>query len=348
MSINNDVNYEAKFHRVYLIENIDSSARLLVVDDHPENLIVLKAVFKKQGYQIETAEDGPSALKALDKFSYDLILLDIMMPGMDGFEVCRRIKAESSTKNTPVIFITAKTDFESVVQGYEIGAVDYVTKPFNPAILRARVKNQLKMYRVERDLQETVERLETEVAIRVLIEQELREREQELADFARVDGLTRIANRLKFDEYLLFQWDIQKRAQEPLTLIMSDIDFFKQFNDVYGHQAGDECLVLVAQALAKALHRPEDIACRYGGEEFSLILPHTPIEGAVHIADIVQKNLAEMKIHHCKSKVNEFVTLSMGVATIIPTNDSSIEALIKEADGNLYAAKHNGRNRVVS
>ena len=251
-------------------------------------------------------------------------------------------------KNTPVIFITAKTDFESVVKGYELGAVDYVTKPFNPAILRARVKNQLKMYKVERDLQETVERLETEVAIRVLVEKELREREKELADFARVDGLTRIANRLKFDEYLQFQWDIQKRAQQPLTLIMSDIDFFKQFNDVYGHQAGDECLVLVAQALATALHRPEDIACRYGGEEFSLILPHTPMDGAVHIADIVQTNLAKMKIPHCESKVNEFVTLSMGVSTMVPTKDLSLESLIKEADEKLYSAKHNGRNRVES
>lgn len=323
-------------------------AHLLVVDDHPENLIVLKAVFKKQGYIIETADDGPSALKALEKSSFDLILLDIMMPGMDGFEVCSRIKDDPTVKNTPVIFITAKTDFESVVKGYELGAVDYVTKPFNPAILRARVKNQLKMYKVERDLQETVERLETEVAIRVLVEKELREREKELADFARVDGLTRIANRLKFDEYLQFQWDIQKRAQQPLTLIMSDIDFFKQFNDVYGHQAGDECLVLVAQALATALHRPEDIACRYGGEEFSLILPHTPMDGAVHIADIVQTNLAKMKIPHCESKVNEFVTLSMGVATMVPTKDLSLESLIKEADEKLYSAKHNGRNRVES
>ncbi len=323
-------------------------AHLLVVDDHPENLIVLKAVFKKQGYIIETAEDGPSALKALEKSSFDLILLDIMMPGMDGFEVCSRIKDDPTVKNTPVIFITAKTDFESVVKGYELGAVDYVTKPFNPAILRARVKNQLKMYKVERDLQETVERLETEVAIRVLVEKELREREKELADFARVDGLTRIANRLKFDEYLQFQWDIQKRAQQPLTLIMSDIDFFKQFNDVYGHQAGDECLVLVAQALATALHRPEDIACRYGGEEFSLILPHTPMDGAVHIADIVQTNLAKMKIPHCESKVNEFVTLSMGVSTMVPTKDLSLESLIKEADEKLYSAKHNGRNRVES
>ena len=321
---------------------------LLVVDDHLENLIVLKAVFKKQGYSIDTAENGIEALEAIEKKSYDLILLDIMMPEMDGFEVCKRIKEDEMSKSTPVIFITAKTDFESVVKGYELGAVDYVTKPFNPAILRARVKNQLKMRTFEKNLEETVERLETEVAMRVLVEKELRERETELAKFARVDGLTQIANRFKFDEYLKFQWGIKKRDKEPLTVIMSDIDFFKQYNDIYGHQEGDDCLTQVAKALSDATNRPEDIACRYGGEEFSLILPNTPVEGALHIADLVQENLRKCKIPHSGSAVNEFVTLSLGVATIVPTNESSIEALIKEADGNLYAAKHNGRNRVES
>ncbi len=322
--------------------------KLLLVDDHPENLTVLKAVLKNQEYDLITALSGMAALDLVSQHVFDLILLDIMMPEMDGFEVCRILKEDPDYTGIPVIFITAKTDFESVVQGYELGAVDYVTKPFNPAILRARIKNQLRLRRAELELQKTVVRLEKEVAVRVQVERRLRQREKELERFALLDGLTQIANRRKFDEYLRFQWANKKRAKEPISMIMGDIDFFKQFNDRYGHPAGDKCLQDVAQALSRSLKRPEDVACRYGGEEFGLILPSTPLEGALIIAERIQALVAELAIPHESSKVCPHVTLSLGVACLLPEGEDEMETLIRKADKMLYQAKGNGRNRVES
>ncbi len=322
--------------------------KLLLVDDHQENLTVLKAVLKNQGYDLVTALNGKEALHQVTLFDFDLILLDIMMPELDGYEVCQILKADPDTVGVPIIFITAKTDFESVVKGYELGAVDYVTKPFNPAILRVRIKNHLRLRQAELDLKRSVASLEQEMAHRVEVERMLRLREKELERFALLDGLTQIANRRRFDEYLQFQWANKKRSKKPISLVLCDIDFFKQFNDHYGHQAGDQALQNVARALQRTLKRPEDIACRYGGEEFVLVLPDTPTEGAVTIAHRLQEFIQDLQIPHEFSRANPLLTLSMGVSTLTPANDCSMEELIQRADQCLYAAKRQGRNRVVA
>ena len=324
------------------------ATRLLLVDDHPENLVILQAVLKNQGYEMETALSGIQALELMASNSFDLILLDVMMPEVDGFEVCRRLKDDPETQGIPIIFITAKTDFESVVQGYELGAVDYVTKPFNPAILRVRVKNQLRLRKAEQDLKQTVERLEQEVAYRLDAERALREREKELERFAMLDGLTQIGNRRRFDDYLTFQWANKKRAKQPISMILLDIDFFKQFNDNYGHQAGDAALQGVARSLQRSLKRPEDVACRYGGEEFAIILPNTPMEGAIHLAHRLTGVMEELNIPHEFSSVKPYLTVSMGVSSMIPDDENSSELLIQVSDVRLYEAKDTGRNRYIA
>jgi len=301
------------------MQNCEKESQLvLIVDDIQKNLQILGGILKGQGYRIAFANNGEQALDYTDIHQPDLILLDIMMPEMDGYEVCKRMKENPRTKGIPILFITALKGDEDEYQGFELGCVDYITKPFNPKIVEIRVKSHLQLKR-KTDLLESL---------------------------TSIDGLTDIPNRRKFDEVFKNEWCRAKRSSTYLSLIMIDIDFFKHFNDHYGHPAGDTCLRLIAQTLSDAVKRPADLVARYGGEEFVVILPETNIADAVEIANSMRVTIEHLGISHAKSQIADNVTLSMGVASFIPQTNTSPVLLISAADKRLYEAKEAGRNRV--
>jgi diguanylate cyclase (GGDEF)-like protein len=300
------------------MDKLDEKQTILIVDDSPENITVLGALLRTD-YNIRVATNGEKALKIMESDNLpDLILLDVMMPGIDGYEVCRKLKTDFRTQNIPVIFITAKTSEEDEVKGFAMGAVDYVMKPFSPVVIKARVRTHMELKRY-RDF---------------------------LVDTSYCDGLTAIANRRRFDEYYATLWNLAIREASPLSLIMIDIDHFKQFNDHYGHQEGDISLIQIAQVLSGSLKRKTDLVARYGGEEFVCVLPDTRIDGAVHIAETFQTGILSLQIPHAFSTTSSCVTISQGIACLVPTLDSSPKALIMAADEALYKAKESGRNRI--
>lgn len=293
-------------------------AIVLVVDDAPANLTILTEALRGE-YDVRIATSGPQALRLVFESPPDVILLDILMPHMDGYEVCRRLKADFTTQNIPVIFLTAKNEVADETYGLSLGAVDYITKPITVPIVQARVRTHV----------------------------ELKRRGDLLESLSMRDGLTGISNRRRFDEYLDRAWRHALRCAVPLSLIMVDIDNFKAYNDAYGHMAGDECLRAVAGALATALRRPGDLAARFGGEEFAVVLQHTDLPGALHLAEAMRAAVINLGLAHKDSRTAPVVTVSLGAATRIPKAGSSPGMLLRDADRMLYAAKEAGRNRVL-
>lgn len=291
---------------------------ILVVDDQPTNIHILAEALAGL-YEIKIATSGAVALELMalpDK--PDLILLDIVMPGIDGYEVCRQIKNSEPTKDIPVIFVTAKSEAEDEERGLNLGAVDYISKPYKLPIILARVRNHLS----------------------------LKHKSDLLESFALLDGLTGIPNRRRFDETFDAEWRRAVRSGRPLSLIMMDIDFFKQYNDHYGHGAGDNCLINVAKCILYCVNRPGDLVARYGGEEFIALLPLTDAEGAKIIAEHMVNEIAALMLPHAHSAVAPHITISAGCASIIATQENSPESLLQNVDRLLYMAKHAGRNRV--
>ena len=292
--------------------------KILVVDDEHMNRKILSDLLKGD-HQVILAKDGEQTLgRVAADPELDLILLDVMMPGMDGYEVLRRLKQIEAAKDIPVMFITALNSTGDEERGLLLGAVDYIAKPFHPAIVKARVENHLRFVR-QRKLLETL---------------------------AGKDGLTEIDNRRRFDDVLEKEWRRTQRNNLPLSLAMVDVDYFKPFNDNYGHARGDQVLKSVARALTWALHRPADLAARYGGEEFVLLFPDTDAEGAKALAEHVRNSVATLAIPHEFSQTAPHVTVSIGGATA-PLDSTDPSALIEAADQMLYEAKQRGRNRVV-
>lgn len=294
-----------------------STQRLLIVDDDPNNIRLLAAVFDND-YDILFAINGKQALRLAVQERPDLILLDVMMPEMDGYQVCRLLKADLLTKDIPVIFITAHCNAEEEILGLEVGAADYITKPFCSAIVKLRVRNQI----------------------------ELKSAREKLVRLAITDGLTSIANRRHFDEQLAHEWHRASRMNQSLAIAMIDVDWFKNYNDYYGHQAGDDCLRKVAEVLSYNAKRASDFVARYGGEEFALILPTTHSQAALTVANNACKSLSDLELPHALSEFGK-VTLSVGVAVGVPTLHETAEKLVDHADKALYTAKHQGRNQAV-
>jgi diguanylate cyclase (GGDEF)-like protein len=318
---------------------------ILVIDDTPPNLHLLITMLTRKGYEAKGVNDGLVALSDVQRQKPDLVLLDINMPSMNGFEVCEQLKSNDLTCDIPVIFISARDEVLDKVQAFAVGGVDYITKPFQIAEVLARVDNQLALRRLQRQLQQQNERLIQEVNSRIIAETLLQEANEKLGQLVNLDGLTQIANRRCFDEYLEQEWQRLSREQMPLSLIMCDIDFFKNYNDTYGHIVGDDCLRRVALLIKQSVRRPADLAARYGGEEFVVVLPNTDIEGAMQIAEGIRRGLLDLEIPHEDSAVSEFVTLSMGVTSLVPKTDSNPSVLLTAADYALYRAKELGRNQ---
>jgi len=323
---------------------------ILIADDDKTMRLFLREAMEEQGYQVIEVSDGKQCLDAYTNVKPDLIMLDAVMPVMDGFTCCQQLiqiarnnlalaltsfDTESAFDNTiisklwdrtPILMITALDDQDSVNRAFEAGASDYVTKPIHWAVFRQRVRRLLQQAQLYKQLEAA---------------------NQALLQLATLDSLTGVANRRRFDHYLNSQWLSLAQGPSPLSLILCDIDFFKRYNDQYGHPSGDLCLQKVATVLNRIAQKNQDLVARYGGEEFAVIMPHTHASGAVHVAAAMQAEVRELQIVHSKSVVSEYVTLSMGIATTIPNFESSPINLIMTADKALYQAKAEGRNQII-
>jgi two-component system cell cycle response regulator len=418
---------------------------ILIVDDAPANLDVLGAMLRQQGYRTYVATSGERALELAQRVQPDLVLLDIMMQGMDGLEACRQLKAHPDTARIPVIFMSARTDTDDIVAGFDIGAADYIPKPLRLAEVCARVRAQLQFKRRSENGEQQAQRLSTLVnsldeglliveasgriqyanpacerylgyapselagltlghllaptvaddylaymgslanhppgeQFRGAREELIRRRdgvpramdfsltpmhageplfvallhdithhkqsETALQRAALLDPLTKIANRRHFDSFLEKEWQRAIRSAEPLSLIVLDVDHFKLYNDTLGHAAGDSCLRKVAEALQSHALRPTDLAARYGGEEFVLLFAETEAENALLLAELIRAHIEGLMMPNPRSPTSEWITVSIGVATIVPSKLDVIEQLFIAADRVMYEAKEAGRNQV--
>lgn len=324
---------------------------ILVVEDARTNLRFLVDILEENGYRVRAANNGIQAIEASLIAQPDLILLDIIMPDINGYQVCQYLKADSKMREIPVIFLSALDEGLDKAKAFEVGGSDYITKPFQTEEILARIENQLRLRSLKLQLLEQNAKLQQEVLERKIVEQQLRDSQVallkanlQLERLATLDGLTQVANRHKFDQYLTHEWFRLRREQQPLSLILCDVDYFKQYNDTYGHQAGDDCLKAVAKAISRAIKRPADLVARYGGEEFAVILPNTHIRGAAQVAEEIRLGIQQLKRPHTQSQVSKFLTASLGVASQVPSQKSSLECLIAAADEALYTAKQRGRN----
>ena len=295
--------------------------RLLVVDDQPINIQAIYQAFAAD-HQVLMATSGAQALALCVSQQPDLVLLDVVMPGMDGHEVCRQLKSDPATCDIPVIFVTALNDEAAEAQGLDLGAVDFISKPINPKIVRARVRTHLTL-KAQADL---------------------------LRQWVYIDGLTGVYNRRHFDERLAAEWARAMRTHAALSVVLLDVDLFKRYNDRYGHQAGDDCLRQVATALKTGIRRPCDLAARYGGEEFVCLLPDTDLHGALILVRQLLVAVQALQIAHADSAVAPVVTVSLGVGSKVGEcqggeSQGGAAALLRLADAQLYRAKSLGRNQ---
>lgn len=302
------------------MDHLPSHQTVLIVDDEPINIKALQAVLSEE-HNLVFATDGEMALTmAQTDPQPDLILMDIVMPGLDGFQVCKRLKANAKTQHIPVVFLTGKWETSEEAKGLELGAVDYIRKPFSPPIIRARIRNHL----------------------------ELKKTRDMLENLSALDGLTNIPNRRRFDQVYAQEWSRAMRNNTTLSLVFIDIDHFKNYNDLYGHLVGDDCLRAVARSLQALLGRTADFLARFGGEEFVVLLPDTDMLGCYHLAEKIRAGVEALHIEHRASPVADHVTISLGAVTCTDTTHCDRAILLEHADRLLYKAKNEGRNRVCT
>ena len=292
--------------------------RVLIIDDEKPNLMILSEILRDE-VEVILAKDGIQGVDKAVRYQPDLILLDVMMPGMDGFKVIEQLRRDARTSAIPVIFISALADAGHEEQGLMLGACDYVHKPFHSAIILARVRLHLQLTKQ-----------------RALLEQ-----------LAHIDPLTEIANRRRYEEVLLTEWNAASRSHTRLSLVMVDIDNFKHYNDHHGHAAGDKVLQTVARVLSGQLKRPRDFVARYGGEEFVVLLPDNGCEGSLDIMEACRSAVEALRIENRAVKEAPQVTISVGGVCCQPSPEQSPDTFLKIADDMLYQAKRQGKNRVV-
>ena len=309
-------------------------SKILIVDDSDTIRSFLAAAVRAMKFEPVLADCGEKALELYAAAQPDLVLLDVNMPGIDGYETARRMRAVSPEEWVPIIFLSASEDDQDLQRAIECGGDDYLVKPVSPAVLNAKMRALQRLDQMRRKL--------------IDVSNELTAANQRLETLSHQDGLTGIANRRAFDFLIERQFLEAKRRREPFSLVMCDVDHFKAYNDRYGHLAGDECLRQVAKSLARSCKRPTDVAARYGGEEFALLLPETPADGAMHVAEQAQRDIATLAIAHDSSPTSKIVTFSAGIASYVPDRDNASRDLTARADEALYRAKQLGRNRAVA
>ncbi|WP_293274366.1 diguanylate cyclase [Microcoleus sp. PH2017_18_LLB_O_A] len=311
---------------------------LLVVEDNYSLLAYLQTLLSPY-YRVAVAMDGVEGLEKAKSLQPNLILSDQIMPRQNGLDLLKEIRNTPELSSTPVIFLTARSGMEARIESLDAGADDYISKPFDERELLARVRNLLRTHAAEQQLTVLNRQLQQQ-------KRQLETVNRALQYLATYDSLTEVRNRRFFNDYMDAEWRRLAREEAPLSLIMCDIDYFKLYNDTYGHQPGDECLRQVAQILQCSVKRSADLVARYGGEEFAVVLPNTDIEGAACVAERIAQQVRDLQILHAQSAVSEYVTLSLGVACCIPAPMSQPATLIAIADESLYRAKAAGRDRV--
>ncbi|WP_293270152.1 diguanylate cyclase [Microcoleus sp. PH2017_02_FOX_O_A] len=311
---------------------------LLVVEDNYSLLAYLQTLLSPY-YRVAVAMDGVEGLEKAKSLQPNLILSDQIMPRQNGLDLLKEIRNTPELSSTPVIFLTARSGMEARIESLDAGADDYISKPFDERELLARVRNLLRTHAAEQQLTVLNRQLQQQ-------KRQLETVNRALQYLATYDSLTEVRNRRFFNDYMDAEWRRLAREEAPLSLIMCDIDYFKLYNDTYGHQPGDECLRQVAQVLQCSVKRSADLVARYGGEEFAVVLPNTDIEGAACVAERIAQQVRGLQIPHAQSGVSEYVTLSLGVACCIPAPMSQPATLIAIADESLYRAKAAGRDRV--
>jgi diguanylate cyclase (GGDEF)-like protein len=307
--------------------------KVLIVDDSPTIRAALRSLVEKMGHTVIEAEDGSKGLTIYGRDRPDLVLIDVVMPVMDGYEAARQMRQSLPDEWIPIIFLSSKEADQDLDRAIEAGGDDYLVKPVSYVVLNAKIR--------------ALQRIESTRSKLLEMSRDLAAANRELENLSRQDGLTGIANRRYFDSYLLTEVKRASRERQPLSLILADVDHFKAFNDCYGHQAGDDCLRQVASTLKAVGRRPADLAARYGGEEFAIVLPATAMEGAIDVAKSLARAIEGMSIPHLRSGVSPTISLSQGVASLIPAQDTTPESVIELADQALYQAKQQGRNRYV-
>lgn len=300
-----------------------SGMKVLMVDDTPANLDILGHIMKMGGLDLSVAPNGEKALQIISKQQPDLILMDVMMPGMDGFEVCKQLKSDESTRDIPIIFVTARVETSDIVKGFTVGGVDYISKPFREEEVLARIGSQLSLRKLAYEKEELIKRLDS---------------------LSRIDPLTKLSNRRDIFEKLEYEQSKYERYGNEFSIIMCDIDYFKKINDQFGHDVGDHVLRDVAEILQNSVRKVDYIA-RWGGEEFLAVLTETSLLGAAQVAEKIRVSVEKHKYELDQDM--DPVTMSFGVACHVG-KDGTIDGLIKTADELLYKAKERGRNCVVS
>lgn len=291
--------------------------KILIVDDSAAQAAQLKAILEDE-YDVAVAQSAGDGLRRASEENFSLILLDVVMPEMDGFTLLKRLQEEIITKNVPVILITSLSGVADEQRGLILGAVDYITKPFAPTIIKARVNTHVKLYQYRRQIEEQY----------------------------MTDQLTGVANRRRYDCYSMVKWREAARFQLPFSICMFDIDHFKIYNDTFGHSAGDGVIAAIAKTVSSHLKRRTDFVARYGGEEFVALSMGDPIQKIFRHLQNIRQAVEDLHIPH-NPAVSRWVTVSAGGVTVIPETDDAYEAYLKVADTMLYDAKKHGRNRVV-
>ncbi|RCJ30309.1 hypothetical protein A6769_33745 [Nostoc punctiforme NIES-2108] len=307
-----------------LNESFSSSNRSLVmIADNQANCQELCFLLEQSGYRVAQTKNGAEAINIFQQLRPELVLLNAILPDMLGFECCTKLLTFEENKHTPILIITELEDIFSIENAFRAGATDCIIKPFNYLILRQRVRRLIEQSQLHQKL----------VAANL-----------ELQRLATTDFLTQLANRRRFEEYIHLEWRRMERLQQPLSLILLDVDFFKSYNDTYGHQAGDRALIEIAKAIKDVVKRPDNLIARYGGEEFALVLPNTNMFGAAKVVERICFAIRSLAIPHINSQVSLYLTLSAGLATVIPNHIFNIEQIITAADKALYQAKAAGRD----
>ena len=311
-----------------------SSLTVLVVDDQPAVRVALVAQLDALGHRVLEAGDATWALEQFHRHKPDLVLLDVVMPGHDGYWLARQMRAAESGRWTPIIFLSACDQEQDLWKGIESGGDDYLVKPVSAVVLAAKLRAMSRLQQMQSQL--------------IQVSAELRSANARLQHLSELDELTGLINRRGFDRLLHAEIAAARREQQPLTLVFCDLDAFKGYNDTLGHVQGDECLRRIGALLRDACHRPRDRATRYGGEEFALILPNTPKSGAMTFARAIRRMLEGLALPHPASPVGGLVTLTGGITTCLPDGQTTSEGMVMRADQALYAAKAQGRDRFFS
>ncbi len=310
-----------------------SKLKVLVVEDSKVALKAISGYIENMGVEPLLAENGRDAIDIYNRERPDIVLLDIILPDTDGYEVAKEIRRlQGKDEWTAIIFLSVMSKDEDLARGIEVGGDDYIMKPVGSVVVQAKVRAMYRLVQMQRAL--------------VKLAGQLNDANQELQRLSMTDALTGIANRRMFDVSLAREWRRSLRLNKPLSVVMLDVDYFKKYNDRYGHQEGDDCLVAVAHEVSRAAPRPGDLVARYGGEEFVMILSETTESGANRVAERIRQQVAELKLPHQDSPCGH-VTVSCGVSSVLPATGLSPEMLVKSADNALYLSKNQGRNMIT-